>query len=114
MIELSKLEAMFENMQTESGWNLEEPLLWGYFFTDRSAEKLEALIPMFENQGFRFVDLFIPELDEGEEEYFFFHIEKEEVHTPNSLHQQNLHFYSLAELHQLDSYDGMDVGPIAS
>ena len=32
--------------------------------------------------------------------------------SPESLHAYNQHFYALSDLHRLDSYDGMDVGPI--
>ena len=60
----------------------------------------------------RFVDLYEPELDEGEEAYWFLHVEREEVHSPRSLHARNAEFYALAEAHDLLSYDGMDVGPI--
>lgn len=113
MIELSQLEEMFANMRANTDWDLDGPMLWGYFFTDRSAEKLQGLVPVLETQGYRFVDLYVPDLDEGDEEYFFLHVEKEEVHSPESLHERNQHLYALADLHRLDSYDGMDVGPIA-
>lgn len=112
MIELSQLEEMFANMRAETDWDLDGPMLWGYFFTDRSEQKLRGLIPVLEAQGYRFVDIFAPDVDEGDEPYFFLHVEKEEVHSPESLHACNQHFYALADLHQLESYDGMDVGPI--
>lgn len=114
MITLDSLEQMFDNIQANTDWDMSEPMLWGYFFTDRSEEKLRTVAPLLEEQGYRYVDLFIPELDEGEEEYFFLHVEKEEIHTPQSLHQRNQHFYALAERYELDSYDGMDVGPVQS
>lgn len=113
MIELSQLEEMFANIKADAKWNMDEPMLWGYFFTDQSHEKLSALVPVLESQGYRYVDMFIPELNEGQDEYFFLHVEKEEVHSPQSLFERNAHLYALADLHELDSYDGMDVGPIA-
>jgi len=113
MIEIEALESMFDNIRKDAQWDIDGPMLWGYFFTDRSENKLRALIPALEMQGYKFVDLFILELDEGQEEYFFLHIEKEEVHSVASLHERNQHLDALAELHQLDSYDGMDVGPLA-
>ncbi len=112
MIEIEALEQMFENMRADSSWNIDGPLLWGYFFTDDSEEKLLALVPVLEAQGYRFVDLYVPDLDDNEEEYFFLHVEKEEVHSVNSLHERNQHLYALAEHHNIDCYDGMDVGPI--
>ena len=64
--------------------------------------------------GCKFVDLYVPDLDEGEETYYFLHVEKEEIHTPTSLFERNGQFDALAELYGLGSYDGMDVGPILS
>jgi hypothetical protein len=114
MITLDTLQAMFDNIRTNTKWPIEGPMLWGYFFTDGSAEKLRSLVPVLEVQGYRYVDLFVPELDEGEDEYFFLHMEKEEAHTLDSLHERNQQLYALADLHGLASYDGMDVGPITT
>lgn len=113
MITLDSLQQMFENIRADTKWNIDGPMLWGYFFTDASVEKLRSLVPLLETQGYRFVDLFVPELDDGEDEYFFLHVEKEEAHTVESLHERNSQLYALADLHELSSYDGMDVGPIA-
>ncbi len=112
MIELEQLEEMFESISTGAKWDMCMPMLWGYFFTDRAKGKLETLIPILEQMGCRFVDLFVPQLDDGEQPYYFLHVEREEVHTASSLCAQNAHFYALADQHAIDSYDGMDVGPI--
>ncbi|MCP5259880.1 MAG: ribonuclease E inhibitor RraB [Burkholderiaceae bacterium] len=42
---------------------------------------------------------------------FFLHVEKIEHHTPESLNHRNREFYELANQFQLESYDGMDIGP---
>lgn len=112
MIAFEQLEWMFTNIANGPGWDMSRPMLWGYFFTDRSREKLESVVPRLEHDGYRYVDLFVPELDEGVEPYFFLHVEKEEVHSPTSLHQRNAQLYALADQYGLDSYDGMDVGPL--
>ncbi len=112
MIELDQLEEMFASIAQGAKWDMSQPMLWGYFFTDRSREKLESVVLALERDGCRYVDLFVPELDEGQEPYYFLHVEKEEIHTPASLHERNAQFYALADLHNLDSYDGMDVGPL--
>jgi hypothetical protein len=39
-IQLGQLEAMFSNMRAKAPWNVDGPLLWGYFFLDPSQEKL--------------------------------------------------------------------------
>jgi hypothetical protein len=112
MIELAQLEEMFASIAQGAKWDMSQPMLWGYFFTDRSREKLESVVLALERDGYRYVDLFAPDLDEGQKPYYFLHVEKEEIHTPASLHERNVQFYALADLHGLDSYDGMDVGPL--
>ncbi len=111
MIELSQMQDMFASISADAGWDMSKPMLWGYFFTDGSRDKLEAAQAVLEQQGFAFVDLFIPQLDEGEADYFFLHVSKVDIHTPESLQEQNARFYALAEEFGLRSYDGMDVGP---
>lgn len=111
MIDIASLETMFSNIQKSTDWNIDGPMLWGYFFTDASADKLRALASELDQQGYRFVEMFIPELDEGEEEYYFLHVEKLEPHSVLSLHQRNQELYALADKFGVDTYDGMDVGP---
>lgn len=114
MITLEQLEEMFANISADAKWDMKRPMLWGYFFIDHSRSKLEVACSALVQQGYRFVDIFIPDLDEGEDEYFFLHVEREEVRSPQSLHDRNLQLYAFAELHKLDAYDGMDVGPIGA
>ena len=68
--------------------------------------------PCSELAGYRYVNLFEPELDDGVEPYFFLHVEREEVHTVQSLFERNSQLEDFAETHELATYDGMDVGPI--
>ena len=112
MIDLKQIQEMFANVTDNAGWDLGQPMEWGYFFTDRKRAKLEAALRELQKDGFQFVDIFIPQLEKGEEDYFFLHVVKVDVHTPESLLEQNAALYALAEKHGLDSYDGMDVGPI--
>jgi len=112
MIELSDLEEMFENICANNGWDMSCPMLWGYFFTDTSRQKLESASTELEKLGYRYVDLYVPDLEEDEDEYFFLHMEREEIHSPQSLNERNIQLYAFAEKLGLDSYDGMDVGPI--
>ncbi len=112
MIDLLSLQEMFQNIRAKTQWDIDGPMLWGYFFTDQSAEKLKLAASELEKQGYRYVDMFVPELDEGEDEYFFLHVEKEETHSPESLNERNRQLYAFADKHALESYDGMDVGPI--
>ena len=43
---------------------------------------------------------------------FWLHVEKVATHTPASLDAQNDEFYLFAHKHSIDSYDGMDMGPV--
>jgi hypothetical protein len=112
MIDLDQIKAMFANVTEGAGWDLSQPMEWGYFFTDRQRAKLEAALRELQKDGFRFIDIFIPQLEKGEQDYFFLHVVKVGVHTPETLFEQNAALYALAAKHGLDSYDGMDVGPI--
>jgi hypothetical protein len=112
MITLDNIKAMFTSVADGAGWDLSKPMEWGYFFTDRKRAKLETALKELQQQGFAYVDMFIPQLDEGQEDYFFLHVMKVDVHTPESLFEQNARLYALAAKHGLDSYDGMDVGPL--
>jgi hypothetical protein len=100
VIELEMLEAMFDNIAAGPKWDMKGPMLWGYFFTDASAQKLEIVAEVLLETGYRLVELFEAE-------------ERVEIHSPQSLHERNAQLYELAERHGLRSYDGMDVGPAA-
>lgn len=114
MITLEQLEDLFASIDRAGAWDMTRPMLWGYFFTDRSAEKLEGLIAPLTDRGCRFVDIFEAEVPEGTPAYFFLHVEKAEVHTARSLFARNAELYALADEHRIDAYDGMDVGPVPS
>jgi hypothetical protein len=110
MIELAQLEGMFSGMRAKTEWNVDGPMLWGYFFTDRSAEKLERAATILVAQGYRLVK--IREDEDGSTRWL--HVERVEVHSPQSLFARNEALYKLADDLGLDCYDGMDVGPVAS
>ncbi len=112
MIELETLVAMFDGIAAGPKWDMSKPMLWGYFFTGGSTHKLEAAATALRESGYRVVDLREAEAEEGEEPYFLLHVERTEVHGPQSLHERNAELYAFAERHELRSYDGMDVGPL--
>ena len=113
MIDKAQLEGMFKNISENTNWDLKKPLLWGYFFTDKSKEKLRAVSSLLEKEGYRFVDIYQAK-DEHDKvlDYWWLHVEKIEVHTADSLNERNMHFYKFAEQQGLETYDGMDVGPV--
>jgi hypothetical protein len=109
-IPLSQLEQMFENMRTEAGWDTDQELLWGYFFTDPKPESLRPLRMKLEAIGYRFVNLY-PTDDRSTH---FLHVERVEVHSPRSLARRNQELNALADKFGVESYDGMDVGPVST
>lgn len=113
MITREQLVEMFAQIARDTDWDLAKPMLWGYFFTDSDKTKLERVAPLLEQQGYRFVEIFQTEKeDPGEPDMWWLHVEKVEVHTPVTLDQRNQKFYQFADEHHLDTYDGMDVGPV--
>jgi hypothetical protein len=107
-ITLEQLEGMFENMRTRAKWDTEGDLLWGYFFTDPDPKKLEKVRDRLTRAGYRFVSL----RETDDKSTYFLHVEKVERHTPETLHLRNGEFYKLTEEFGLESYDGMDAGPV--
>jgi hypothetical protein len=101
-----KLVEMFQNMGTTAGWDLSQDMLWGYFFTDEQAAPLDALRPVLEQRGYRFVDRYL----DDESTIYFLHVERIETHSVDTLHQRNEELATLAHAHGV-TYDGMDVGP---
>ncbi|RZS63283.1 regulator of ribonuclease activity B [Sphaerotilus mobilis] len=98
---------MFVNMRAKTPWNVDGPLLWGYFFFDPSEEKLKGAAKELA-ANYRIVGI----TEVPGRQTFRLHIEKVEVHSPASLHARNAELYEVAEKHKLASYDGMDVGPV--
>ena len=113
MITHEQLVEMFDNIAQETTWDLRKPLVWGYFFTHGSRAPLEAVVPLLQQQGYRVIALYLEDKDNGKHpDLWWLHVEKTEVHTPDSLHERNQALYRFAETHGLDAYDGMDVGAI--
>lgn len=112
--QLEGIKEIFEQAKTEDGWNLDEDMLYSYYFVDKDAEKLEALGNKLEADGYDFVDIF--ELgDEKTEEptgEYLLHIDKIEIHTPESLAERNVEFQRLADEHKIATYDGWEFGEI--
>jgi hypothetical protein len=107
-ITLQDLEDMFANMRAKTKWDVDGEMLWGYFFTDTDPKKLERVVEPLTNGGYHFVRIY----ETGDKRTHFLHVERVEKHTPQTLHARNAEFYRLAEKFGLESYDGMDVGPV--
>ncbi len=112
-IRLDQLEEMFANIRENTDWDTSGDLLWGYFFTHHEPSKLEEAKVVLANKGYRVVDIYLSEKeDPNEPDMFWLHIEKIETHSPITLDARNDEFYLFAYEFGLDTYDGMDVGPV--
>lgn len=112
-IYLEQLDEMFTNIAENTDWDISGNMLWGYFFTHSEPAKLEKAKEILLSKGYRFVEIYLSDKDEQDEpDKFWLHVEKVETHSPNSLDERNNELYIFANEFGLDSYDGMDIGPV--
>lgn len=112
--QLEGIGEIFDTARTEDKWNLDEEMLYSYYFVDESIEKLEKLGLKLEEDGYDFLDIFELGDEESEEptgEYLL-HIDKVEVHTPETLAARNVEFQKLAGEYDIESYDGWEFGEV--
>ena len=115
MMTKEDVSELFANIAENAPWNLTQPLLWGYYFTNPTSEPLEQAASLLAIQGYRPVELYQPELDDpAAPPVWVLHVEKAEVHGVDSLHARNGELMAFAQENQLASYDGMDVGPVGA
>ena len=112
--QIEGIKEIFADAKTEDGWDLNEEMLYSFYFVDESVDKLEKLGLKLEADGYDFVDVF--ELGDEETEQstgeYLLHIDMTEVHTPESLAQRNVEFAKLAEEYELKTYDGWEFGEV--
>jgi hypothetical protein len=112
--QLETIREIFAQAKSEDNWNLDEPMLYSFYFVDESVEKLEKLGLKLEADGYDFVDIFElgdEETDESTGEYLL-HIDKVEVHTPESLAARNVEFQKFADEYEIETYDGWEFGEV--
>ena len=56
--QLEIIREIFARAKREDGWNLDEPMLYSFYFVDESIEKLEKLGLYLEKQGYDFINVF--------------------------------------------------------
>jgi regulator of RNase E activity RraB len=112
--QLEEIREIFAEAKQEDNWNLDEPHLFTYYFVDADVDKLEKLGNHLQSQGYDFIDVF--ELGDEETEKptgeYLLHIDREEVHTPESLAERNVEFSRLAEEFGVETYDGWEFGQV--
>jgi hypothetical protein len=112
--QLEGIRKIFNDARIEDNWNLDEEMLFSYYFVDKDVDKLEKLGLKLEADGYDFIDVF--ELgdettDESTGEYLL-HIDRVEKHTPESLAQRNVEFQRLANEYEIEIYDGWEFGEV--
>lgn len=113
-ISINQLEEMFSNIRENTDWNISGNMLWGYFFTHNEPTKLEKAKEALISKGYTFVDIYLSDKeDPNEPDMFWLHVECIETHSPKTLDARNDELYIFAHEFGLDSYDGMDIGPVA-
>ena len=112
--QIEGITEIFNDAKTEDGWDLSEEMLYSFYFVDESVDKLEKLGLKLEADGYDFVDIF--ELGDEETEKstgeYLLHIDKTEIHTPESLATRNVEFKKLAAEYDLKTYDGWEFGEV--
>ena len=112
--QLAGIRKIFNDAKTEDNWNLDEEMLFSYYFVDKDVDKLEKLGLKLEADGYDFIDIFElgdEKTDESTGEYLL-HIDKVEKHTPESLAQRNVEFQTLADEYEIETYDGWEFGEV--
>jgi hypothetical protein len=109
MIPLENLEQMFDDLRAETDWDVDGELMWGYYFTDPDTRKLEQAAQRLTGMGYDMV--LIAAADDGSTQVL--QVERAEKHTPKTLEARNTQLERLAAELGLESYDGMDVGPLS-
>jgi len=95
-------------MRINSKWIVDDKLLWGYFFIDKSKNKLEKLAEGLAHEGYIIVRVALT----NDKRTYLSLGEKMEHHNPQTMNDRNSKFNKLAEKYEIESYDGMDVGPL--
>lgn len=112
--QLEGINKIFDDARREDNWNLAGEMLYSYYFVDTSIDKLEKLGLKLEADDYDFLDIFElgdEETNESTGEYLL-HIDKVEIHTPESLAQRNVEFQKLATEYEIETYDGWEFGEV--
>jgi hypothetical protein len=111
MISRQTVRQFFKDNASE-GVDLDRPMLWGFFWLDRSDKVPAGLREVLEARGYAFVDVLGPEPEDTPPYKYFFHFERVEQLTASLLYQRVLECEALAEEYGLLSFDGFDVGNV--
>jgi hypothetical protein len=103
-ISLPNMQAAFERMRTDAGWDTNDKLFWGYYFLDHDHKKVERFGNELKKEGYEIV-----EVRKTEGDLFLLHAEEHVAHSPESLFQQCHTLAKLATDNNIEVFDGWDV-----
>lgn len=106
-ITLEQLQKLFSDLRAETSWDVDGEMLWGYFFVDQDSDKLTAAGALLAEQGYEIGGVYENEDEPG----FILHVQRAEIHTPDSLFARNAELETFSAAQGLEAYDGMDVSP---
>lgn len=113
-INITHINMMFDNIKKNTNWDTSADLSWSYYFSHSDRPLLDKAKKKLVAKGYKFVDL---NISEDDDEFapigsYYLQVEKIETHTPTSLDKRNDEFFIFANELGLDSYGGMDAGPV--
>ena len=100
---LDNLIEIFRKMKAD-GFDIMSPLKWGFYFVDPSEEKLPYVFDQLKDSDYHLEDIYLA--DDGK---WTLHASKIDTLTAEKLHKRNIAFNELADLCQIEMYDGWDV-----
>ena len=104
---LERIVEVFQKMKA-SGWEVNSPLKWGFFFIDEEKAKLERIFEELKDYQYILEGIYQPE----DEKYWVLHASKVETLNPEKLNRRNISFNDLANYFEVAAYDGWDVGKV--
>ena len=104
---LDRLVESFDKMKS-NGFDVDAPLIWGFYFIDKNKKKLKALFDELKEKNYILIDIY---KSEGGDEWTL-HASKIDILTPEKLHKRNNAFNDLADSCDVELYDGWDVEKI--
>lgn len=104
-ISLSNMQAAFDRMEHEAGWDIQDKLYWGYYFLDNDLNRLQLFGKKLEKEGFQIAEV----RNSGQEHLFLLHAEERRVHSAQSLFEQCHKLAKLAQENAIEVFDGWDV-----
>ncbi|MCL1080101.1 ribonuclease E inhibitor RraB [Parashewanella spongiae] len=116
-ITIEQISEFFEEtrqftQEAKADFDIDKVCRWSYFFGDTDEEKLTKFGSYLESDGYEPIGFIEAEEDDENPELIYLRVDKEELHTVESLDVLNVKLYGLVKEYDIESYEGMDVGPV--